>query len=192
LDLINHLHRQNHFLLSHLADPNTTTPWHQGWKSVTDVGLIGALATQYKNYITTLQVGHIRLIDREDELVWQKDPSGTYTPKLGYIALSMDLFQQFQIMVVERTLEIKMSTKSQNLPMGGPKWKSSNMGKSEKATVRRTEQMSSCHSENETTYHLLISCPFTQRVWTEASTSIGQNMYMGRPRLGTGMGSLDT
>jgi hypothetical protein len=94
LELINHLHRQNLFLLSHLADPNSTTLWHQGWKSVANVGLFGALATQYNNYITTLQVGHIRLTDREDELVWKKDPSGTYTPKLGYIALNLDLFQQ--------------------------------------------------------------------------------------------------
>jgi hypothetical protein len=88
---------KNIFLLSHLADPNTTTLWHQGWKRATDLGLTGAFATQYKNYIAALQVGHIRLIDREDKLVWQKDPSGAYTPKMSYIALSMDLFQQHQI-----------------------------------------------------------------------------------------------
>jgi hypothetical protein len=67
LELINLLHRKNIFLLSHLADLNTTTLWHQGWKRVTDLGLTGAFATQYKNYIASLQVGHIRLIDREDE-----------------------------------------------------------------------------------------------------------------------------
>jgi hypothetical protein len=30
----------------------------------------------------------------EDELVWKKDPLGSYTPKFGYIALNIDLFQQ--------------------------------------------------------------------------------------------------
>jgi hypothetical protein len=54
LELINLLHRKNIFLLSHLADPNTTTLWHQGWKRGIDIGLSGALATQYKNYISAL------------------------------------------------------------------------------------------------------------------------------------------
>jgi hypothetical protein len=82
------------FFLSQLADPITTTLWSQGWKKANELGLSGAPALQYRNYIKALQIGHIRLTDREDELVWKKDPTGAYSPKLGYIALSLDLFQQ--------------------------------------------------------------------------------------------------
>jgi hypothetical protein len=41
-----------------------------------------------------LQSSHIRITDREDELVWQHAPHGHYTPKLGYIHLNLDLYQR--------------------------------------------------------------------------------------------------
>jgi len=47
-NLINLLQRQNIYLLSHLADPNSTTLWHQGWKKATDLGLTRASSTLYK------------------------------------------------------------------------------------------------------------------------------------------------
>jgi hypothetical protein len=93
-DIINSLHEKNIYFLSQLADPITTTLWSQGWKKANELGISGAPELHYRNYIKALQLGHIRLSDREDELVWQKDPTGAYTPKLGYIALSLDLFQQ--------------------------------------------------------------------------------------------------
>jgi len=39
-------------------------------------------------------MGHIRFMDRDDKLVWKKAPHGVYTPKLGYIALNIDLLQR--------------------------------------------------------------------------------------------------
>jgi hypothetical protein len=111
LELINLLHGKNIFLLSHLADPNTTL-WHRGWKRVVDLGLTGASITQYKNYIAALQVIHIRLLNGEDELVWQKDPLGDYTPNLGYITLILDLFQQHQIWWWKGLWKLKCPQKS--------------------------------------------------------------------------------
>jgi hypothetical protein len=69
LDLIILLHGKYVYLLSQLADPQTTTQWTQGWKKSTDLGLLETSTTLYKKYIKALQIGHIRLTDREDELV---------------------------------------------------------------------------------------------------------------------------
>ena len=39
-------------------------------------------------------MGHITFMDRDDKPVWKKAPHGVYTPKLGYIALNIDLLQR--------------------------------------------------------------------------------------------------
>jgi hypothetical protein len=93
-ELINQLHRKGIFFLSHLSDPLSTTIWNQGWRSDLSLGLNGASANLLETYISSLRRGHIRLSDKEDELVWKKDPLGSYTPKSGYIALNIDPIQQ--------------------------------------------------------------------------------------------------
>jgi hypothetical protein len=42
-------------------------------------------------YSKPLQMAHIHLLDREDEMVWHLDPHGVYTPKIGYIQLNVYL-----------------------------------------------------------------------------------------------------
>jgi hypothetical protein len=37
---------------------------------------------------------YIGIIDGDDELVWQKAPHGIYTPKLGYIALNVQIMHR--------------------------------------------------------------------------------------------------
>lgn len=93
-DLIEQLHKQGIFYLSHLANPPTTNFWNQGWKNANLLGIVGIQAESLTNYIAALKRSHIRLTDREDELVWQKDPIGFYTPKSGYIALNINPMQQ--------------------------------------------------------------------------------------------------
>jgi len=66
----------------------------QGWRSALSLGLNGDYVDLLGNYISSLRNGHIILPDREDELVWQKEPLGSYTPKFGYIALNIDPIQQ--------------------------------------------------------------------------------------------------
>jgi hypothetical protein len=41
-------------------------------------------------------------MDREDELVWQFYPHGSYTPKLGYIQLNIEQHLREPSLVVER------------------------------------------------------------------------------------------
>jgi hypothetical protein len=68
-ELIDQLHRHGIFFLSHLANTHSTNIWNQGWRSVISLGLNDVYADLLGNYILVLRRGHIRLPDREDELV---------------------------------------------------------------------------------------------------------------------------
>jgi hypothetical protein len=68
--------------------------WLEGWRSSTSFELDNNLYFLWENYILDLRPRHIRLIDREDELVWKKVLHGVYTPKLGYIALNINFLQR--------------------------------------------------------------------------------------------------
>jgi hypothetical protein len=54
------------------------------------MGLGEVFSAHWSNYICALKSFHIRIVDREDELVWKYAPHGIYTPKLGYIQLNID------------------------------------------------------------------------------------------------------
>jgi hypothetical protein len=79
--------------LSHLAYPPTTTYWNEGWKNSNLLGFVGPQANSLANYIDAIERRHIRLTNREDELIWKKYPTSPYTPKVGYIALNFPLHQ---------------------------------------------------------------------------------------------------
>ena len=54
------------------------------------------LPEQWENiwdqYTLALQSSHIRITNREDELIWEKAQLGKYTPKIGYQQLCSQLF----------------------------------------------------------------------------------------------------
>ena len=77
-----------------MANPGITDIWHQGWLTAETLGINGELKQQWEIYLFTLLRSNIRLLDSEDELVWKKAPHGVYTPKLGYIVLSIDLLRE--------------------------------------------------------------------------------------------------
>jgi hypothetical protein len=92
-DLIERLHRHDIHFVSQVSNPTSSSLWKQGWLRPKALGLIGNISLAWINYISTLESGHIMIFEREDELVWQKDPHGVYTPKMGYVSLSIDLMQ---------------------------------------------------------------------------------------------------
>jgi hypothetical protein len=58
---------------------------HEGWKSKEELGLIGALAEAWCNYVSLVFSGFIRLREDEDSLCWSKNMNnGEFTAKLGY------------------------------------------------------------------------------------------------------------
>jgi len=56
-----------------------------------DLGLHGELLGEWNQYIQALQMAHIRLVLREDKIIWDLHPSRIYTPKAGYITLDVEL-----------------------------------------------------------------------------------------------------
>lgn len=54
------------------------------------LGLLGFLIEEWNWYLHGLKLAHIRLTTREDEIVWDLHTTGIYTPKVGYVQLSLD------------------------------------------------------------------------------------------------------
>jgi len=109
-------------------------------KKVDDLGLFGSFTIVYKNYIKSLQIRYIT--DREDELVSQKDPSGVYTPKIGLYFTFSGSISTTTILVVERTMEVKVPTKRKTLSLGNTKLKNTYMGYTTKMKDQRAWEMS--------------------------------------------------
>jgi hypothetical protein len=83
--------------LNQITDPLQNTLWAQGWHLENILGIEGEDNRLMEEYIYSLRTSHIRLRDREDELVWIHTPSSTYTPKEGYIQLSIEHNQRDMI-----------------------------------------------------------------------------------------------
>jgi hypothetical protein len=141
---------------------------------VDSFGLEGNQALLWNNYTRALRLGHIRIIDRDDELVWQKAPHGIYTPKLGYIALNVQIMHRdqnwwwrglwkskcpqkdniFMWCIIYNKIPIWDNMRKRNI--AGPGW------------------CPLCKGANESCLHLFINCPFTQRVWEEIALRLNQ------------------
>jgi hypothetical protein len=76
--------------LNSLADQPSTTLWAQGWKTATTLNLNTEDSTEFENYRNALFLSQIRIREQEDELVWDRNESGIYTPKEGYLQLMQD------------------------------------------------------------------------------------------------------
>jgi hypothetical protein len=110
--LIQHLHTLGIVSLNNLADPRLTTLWSQGWKEANRLGLSEDDTIELERYINFLNISQIRLRDCEDELIWDSAPSGTYTPKLGYLKLNSDLGQRETVWWWGKLWKIKSPAKT--------------------------------------------------------------------------------
>jgi hypothetical protein len=93
-DFCTKLDRGGYYYLAQVAEPLHTTLWHQGWKDGRTLGLNDTDTVNWNLYLRAFGRANIRLSEREDELIWEGDPGGLYTPKAGYNILNSDPFQQ--------------------------------------------------------------------------------------------------
>jgi hypothetical protein len=93
-ELCTTLDRGGYYYLAQVVDPLNTTLWQQGWKNGRTLGLNEPEALLWDRYLRALRRENIRLSEREDELIWEGDPGGIYTPKAGYAQLSIEPLQQ--------------------------------------------------------------------------------------------------
>jgi len=116
--------------------------------------------------IVALRRGHIRLKDREDELVWKKDPIGFYTLKSSYKAMNIDPLQQNPKWWWKGLWKMKCPQKSKifmwaTLNSQIPTWEVLI-----KHLIEGPGRCPLCKNSNESTLHILITHPFTIKVWT--------------------------
>ena len=57
--------------------------------------LNGDLSRVWEEYVLTLRGAHICLSDGEDVLIWDKALNGRYSPKMGYLSISVELFVRY-------------------------------------------------------------------------------------------------
>jgi hypothetical protein len=93
-DLCTELDRGGYYYLAQVAEPLHTSMWHQVWKDGRTLGLNELETVNWDRYLRALGRENIWLNEREDELIWEGDPGGYYTPKAGYVLLSTDPIQQ--------------------------------------------------------------------------------------------------
>jgi hypothetical protein len=48
----------------------------------------------WDKYIHSVRQAHIRLTNREEEIIWDLGSGGYYSPKAWYVQLSVDLFNR--------------------------------------------------------------------------------------------------
>jgi hypothetical protein len=84
-----------------------------------------------RSYIVALRRGHIRLTDREDELVWQKRSHRLLYSKSGIHSIEYRPLTTKSQMVVEGPLEDEMPSKIQNLYVGSLEQSNPNLGNPE-------------------------------------------------------------
>ena len=88
LDVIEALGHVGITTLNHLVVPRPAEPWIQSWRRANYLGVGEREIGFVENYIRELDRAHIILSEHEDSLVWDADPGGAYTPKVGYLFLS--------------------------------------------------------------------------------------------------------
>ena len=63
-------------------------------------------------YIRELVRANILLTDHEDLLVWEADPEGVYTPKMGYLCLSAGVENRVEVWWWRSLWKLKCPAKS--------------------------------------------------------------------------------
>ena len=67
--LIHHIHQKGCYHLNQIADPTSTNIWHQGWRKSQDLEIPEQWVNIWDQYTMALQSSHIRITNREDELI---------------------------------------------------------------------------------------------------------------------------
>jgi hypothetical protein len=172
--LIHSLRLKGLVSLNSLADQPSTTLWAQGWKSATDLDLNVEESAELKSYLTALKTSQIRLRDQEDELVWDRNDSGIYTPKEGYNHLIQDLVQAEPVWWWKKIWKVNCPAKSKLFWWSVLSNKAPTWDILQKRNFVGPGRCSLCKNEGETAQHLFLDCSYIRMVWTEVSSSLAK------------------
>lgn len=86
-ELKTHLVDQGITQICHITNNGRSSLIQQAWKSGNVLNIPPPWQQDWRNYIIALTEAHIRTIKGKDELIWALAKHGSYTPKIGYLAL---------------------------------------------------------------------------------------------------------
>jgi hypothetical protein len=119
-------------------------------------------------YIWALQRANICFSDQEDEILWDGDPRGVYTPKLGYVQLIVDLQQRETIWWWKKLWKQRCPTKGKILVWSILENKLLTWDNLQKRQFNGPGWCTLCKEQPETMDHLFIHFSFTKGVWADS------------------------
>lgn len=108
-------------------------------------------------------------MDKVDELIWDYDLHGSYTPKLGYQRLIVDLLGRPTVWWWKRIWKFKCLAKTRLFMWCVLENKVPTWDVLQRRCFAGTGWCPLCKNELENMSHLFISCPFSVQVWAEVS-----------------------
>jgi hypothetical protein len=178
--LLNALKSRGLTFLYQARNQSPLAPWLSYWKDSRQLGLIGDLAHDWERFIHSLEGAGILLGPKEDELRWSGgDGSGFQKVKNLYKAVSEVLWGpangEWVLKLWKWHIELKLKCffwlllKKKILT-----WD---------ALVARGWEGPGfcvlCRCNQETAYHLFVTCPFTQQVWTHLEDTLKISSELG-------------
>jgi len=136
---------------------------------VVQLSLNESLAVEWSRYNRALQVGHVRITNRGDKLIWQFNPHGSYTPKVRYIHLNIDQAQQNRALWWKGVWKLQCPLKSRLFLCCAIKNKLSTWDRMKLRHWEGSDWCSLCREVEEFVTHLLIDSPFVKGLWIECS-----------------------
>jgi len=171
--LIEALEERGIFMLGQMADEQSSSLFAQGWKSARSLGLEGDFVPEFDRYISALRNSHIRLRDREDTLIWEKDPGGEYSPKAGYLSISQEPELDGTKWWWKKLWKTKCPPKTKIFMWCAFENKVPTWDILKKRNLHGPGWCCLCKSEEETTIHLFMHCRVMAEVWKECSILLG-------------------
>jgi len=162
--------------LRQLADEQSTSFWMQEWRSARALGLNDDISPAFDHYISGLKSCHIRLRDRVDELIWDEDPRGFYTPKVGYRALSNDLNQRDPKWWWKKLWKINCPPKSKLFMWSVLENKAPTWDNLQKKQMVGPGWCCLCKNAEESVSHIFLFCNYSAAVWEECAKLVGVNL----------------
>jgi len=130
------------------------------------------MAIHWENYVACLKNAHVRIVDREDEMVWKHSPNSSYTPNLGYIQLNIISHQQEYAWWWKGLWKLKFCPQKNKIMWcvivnNIPTW--------DKMKNRKIEGSGWCSlwkNNEESLVCLFIECPFVKKVRLHCSQAL--------------------
>jgi hypothetical protein len=156
------------FHLAQVSDPLTSNMWHQGWMAGHRLGLLEEDLLYWNRYTQNLREASIRLVDRDDELLWDGVGDGEYTPRSGYLKLTADLHQREPLWWWCKIWNQSCPAKGKLLIWSILANKIPTWDNLQRRLFFGPGRCALCKSHLETVDHLFLHCPFVREVWAFA------------------------